>query len=62
MISKWENYYNKKLVISERGYMDINDIFNKMDKKERTFKLNPLFKTIRYIDKDEYFREIYKYV
>ena len=62
MISKWESDLNKKPIVSGGKDMNLSSIFSSISKKNKNFKLNSEFSTIRYIEDDEYLRDVYKYV
>lgn len=62
MMSNWENKLNKKLMIRKGGFMNLSGILNGIKKKDKNFKLNSDFSTIRYIEESEYKTEVFKYV
>ena len=62
MISAWELNLNKKPIILGGENMNLSSILSSVNNNERFFQLNPNFQTIRYIDKDEYAQDVYKYV
>lgn len=60
MLGSWETKLNKKYI--KEVNMNLDTIFNKINKKNKIFSLNPNFSTIRYINEEEYNNEIYEYV
>lgn len=60
MLGSWETKLNKKYI--KEVNMNLDTIFNKINKKNRIFLLNPKFSTIRYINEEEYNNEVYEYV
>lgn len=62
MISAWEFNLNKKPIILGGENMNLSSILSSINNNEKLFQLNPDFQTIRYIDKDEYTQDVYKYV
>ena len=61
MVGKWELEINKK-PITTGGNMNLSSILNSISAKERIVKLNSSYPTIRYIEKEEFESDIYKYV
>ena len=62
MLGKWEYTLNQKATAGGNNQMTLDSILADITKKEHTFNLKSDYKTIRYIDDDEYERDVYKYV
>lgn len=62
MISTWEYVLNRVPIIYGGKYMNLSSILCSINIKEKIFNLNPDYPTIRYIENDEYERDVYKYV
>ena len=62
MVSYWDYTLNKYLKNGEEKYMSLDSILSKIVQKEKIFKLNEEYKTIRYIEPEEFNDSIYRYV
>lgn len=62
MISAWEYTLNTIIDCTGENIMNLSSILAKVEKKEKIFKLNKDYKTIRYIEEEEYKRDVFKYV
>lgn len=62
MLSKWEANLNIFPITGRGERMNLSNILKTIDVKDKIFELNADYPTIRYIDDNEYNREVYKYV
>lgn len=62
MVGAWVYTLNKKIAKEEGIIMTLDSILNSVNIKEKIYELNPEYTTIRYIDKNEYEHDVYKYV
>lgn len=58
MISNWEYTLNKRVGDMEENIVTLDSILVKVKKQGNQFKLNPAYKTIRYIEEKEYRQDL----
>lgn len=62
MVAAWAYNLNKKTLKTEDEKMTLDSILSQINAQEFSFELNPEYKTIRYMDEEEYISDVYKYV
>lgn len=62
MVGHWEYNLNKKIADEGEKVVTLDSILVNIDTKDKKFKLSSEYSTIRYIDKEEYTKDVYSYV
>ena len=62
MIGLWQYNLNKKIADEGENIVTLDSILVHINIKDRKFELNSEYSTIRYINKEEYTKDVYSYV
>lgn len=62
MLGLWQYNLNKKIADKGENIVTLDAILAKISAKNRDFKLSSEYSTIRYINEEEYIKDVYSYV